>query len=63
MGNTLKIATGLGVLAGISYIGKKRMDSMKISAKAGGIVGYLKGLQQGFIAGLKTMFRRRANSV
>lgn len=63
MGTTLRIATGLGVLAGISYFGRKHVDSMKISAKAGGIIGYLKGLQQGFIAGIKTMFRRRARSV
>ncbi len=63
MGTTLKIATGLGVLAGISYMGSKRMDSMKISAKAGGIIGYLKGLQQGFFAGIKTMLGRRDRSV
>jgi len=64
MGTTLKIATGLGVLAGISYLGRKRLDmeSLSISAKAGGIVGYLKGLQQGFVAGIKAMFNNRRTS-
>lgn len=57
MGNTLKIATGLGVLAGISYFGKRKMASERIAAKTGGIIGYLKGLGQGFGYGLKSMFR------
>lgn len=57
MGNSLKIATGLGVLAGISYFGKRRMASHEIAAKTGGFVGYLKGLGQGFTYGLKSMFR------
>lgn len=63
MGNTLKIATGLGVLAGISYFGKKRMETAKISAKVGGIAGYLKGLGQGFFYGVKSMLRRQARSI
>jgi hypothetical protein len=59
MGNALKIATGLGVLAGISYFGKRKMASERIAARTGGVVGYLKGLGQGFFYGLKSMVRMR----
>lgn len=59
MGTTLKIATGLGVLAGISYFGNRRMASERIAARTRGIVGYLKGLGQGFFYGLKSMVRLR----
>lgn len=63
MGKTLKIAAGLGILAGISYFGRNRIDTARISAKAGGIVGYLKGLDQGLMTGIKAMFRRPASSI
>ena len=63
MGNTLKIATGLGVLAGLSYFGKRRMASHEVAAKTGGFVGYLKGLGQGFIYGVKSMFRWRTQKI
>lgn len=63
MGSTLKIATGLGVLAGISYFGKRRMASHEIAAKAGGILGYLKGIGQGFLYGIKSMSKWRMRKV
>ena len=63
MGNTMKIATGLGVLAGISYFGRKRMDTAKVSAKAGGIVGYIRGLTRGFTSGIKATLKRRIRSI
>lgn len=62
MGSTLKIATGIGVLAGISYFGKRRMASHEIAAKTGGIVGYLKGMGEGFAYGLKSMFKWRTRN-
>ncbi len=55
MGNTLKIATGIGVLAGISYFGKRKMTAEKLIAKTGGVLGYLKGLGQGFGYGIKSI--------
>jgi hypothetical protein len=63
MGNTLKIATGLGVLAGLSYFGKRKMASERLAAKGGGIVGYLKGLGQGIKYSFKSMFRMRRRTV
>ena len=63
MGSTLKIAAGLGVLAGISYFGNKRMASHEIAAKTGGIVGYLKGASQGFVYGIKSMFKWRTQQI
>lgn len=57
MGNTLKLAAGLGVLAGISYFGKRRIPSDRIAAKAGGFLGYLRGLGQGFFYGAKSILR------
>jgi hypothetical protein len=63
MGNTLKIVTGLGVLAGISYFGKRRMASERLAAKGGGIAGYLKGLGQGFGYSLKSLLRIRSQKL
>ena len=57
MSNTLKIATGIGVLAGISYFGKRKMTTEKLIAKGGGVMGYLKGLGQGFGYGMKSILR------
>lgn len=59
MGNTLKIATGLGVLAGLSYFGKRRMASERLAARGGGIAGYLMGLGQGIKHSFRSMFRLR----
>ena len=59
MGNTGKIITGLGVLAGISYFGKRKMTTEELAARGGGFVGYLKGLGQGFTTGVKSMLRMR----
>jgi hypothetical protein len=63
MGSTLKFATGLGVLAGISYFGKRKMASHEIAAKTGGIVGYIKGMGQGFLYGVKSMFKWRTQQI
>lgn len=59
MGKTAKIITGLGVLAGISYLGKKNLSSEQLAAQGGGFMGYVKGMGQGFYSGLKTAFRFR----
>ncbi len=57
MNNTLKIATGLGVLAGISYFGKRRMAAEQLMARGGGALGYLKGLGQGFGFAVKSALK------
>jgi hypothetical protein len=59
MGKTAKIITGLGVLAGISYLGKKNTTTEELAARGGGVLGYLRGLGQGFTTGVKTMLRLR----
>ena len=59
MGNTAKIITGLGILAGISYYGKRKMTPEELAARGGGFLGYLKGMGQGFITGIKTALRLR----
>ncbi|HKP98432.1 MAG TPA: hypothetical protein VJ385_22065 [Fibrobacteria bacterium] len=59
MGKTAKIITGPGLLAGISYYGRRRMTTEELAARGGGFVGYLKGMGKGFIAGLRTAFRFR----
>lgn len=59
MGTTAKIITGLGLMAGISYLGRRKMTSEKLAARGGGFLGYLKGRSQGFFNGLKTAFRFR----
>lgn len=59
MGNTAKIITGLGVLAGISYYGKRKMTPEELAARGGGFLGYLKGMGQGFFIGIKTALRLR----
>ena len=59
MRNSAKIITGLGVLAGISYLGKKKMTTEQLAAQGGGIIGYLKGMGQGFYTGVKSAFRFR----
>jgi hypothetical protein len=62
MANAFKIATGLGVLAGISYFGRRRMASERIMARTGGFFGYLKGLGQGFGYGIKSMLHLRSRN-
>jgi hypothetical protein len=57
MNNAMKIATGIGVLAGISYFGRRRMASEQLLARGGGAVGYLKGLGQGFGFAVKSAFK------
>lgn len=59
MGNAAKIITGLGVLAGISYYGRRKMTTEELAARGGGFLGYLKGMGQGFFTGVKTVFRFR----
>lgn len=57
MGKTAKILTGLGLVAGISYFGRKQMTSEELAARGGGFVGYLKGMGQGFYQGVKQAIR------
>jgi hypothetical protein len=59
MGNFGKIMTGLGVLIGLSYFGKRRMETERSVAKAGGFLGYLKGMGQGFFYGARSILRFR----
>lgn len=59
MRNSAKIITGLGVLAGISYLGKKKMTTEQLAAKGGGFLGYLKGMGQGFYTGVRSAFSFR----
>lgn len=59
MNNAAKIITGLGVLAGISYLGKRKMTTEELAAQGGGFLGYLKGMGQGFFTGVKTALRLR----
>ena len=59
MGKTIKILTGLGILAGISYYGRSRMTTEELAARSGGFLGYLKGMGQGFFLGVKSAFRFR----
>lgn len=59
MGKLAKIAAGLGIVAGISYFGKRRMASQRLAAQAGGFVGYLKGMGQGFLYGARSILRFR----
>lgn len=59
MGKTIKILTGLGILAGISYYGRRQMTTEELAARGGGFLGYLKGMGQGFFLGVKTAFRFR----
>jgi hypothetical protein len=59
MGKTAKIITGLGVLAGISYYGRRKKSTAEMAARTGGVAGYLKGMGKGFITGLRTAFRFR----
>ena len=59
MGKTAKILTGLGLVAGVSYFGRKQMTSEELAARGGGFLGYLKGMGQGFYLGVKHAFRFR----
>lgn len=59
MNTFAKIIAGLGVLAGISYFGKHRMETERNVAKASGFLGYLKGMGQGFIYGARSILRFR----
>ena len=59
MGKTAKIITGLGVLAGISYYGRRKMTTKELGARSGGFLGYLKGMGQGFYSGVRSAFRFR----
>jgi hypothetical protein len=59
MGKTAKIITGLGVLAGISYLGRRNMTTEKLAAQGGGFFGYVKGMGQGFVSGIRTALRFR----
>jgi hypothetical protein len=59
MGKTAKILTGLGLVAGISYFGRRQMTSEELAARGGGLIGYVKGIGQGFFSGMKTAFRFR----
>jgi hypothetical protein len=59
MGKTAKILTGLGLVAGISYFGRRQMTSEELAARGGGLIGYVKGMGQGFLSGVKTAFRFR----
>ena len=59
MGKTLRIITGIGVLAGISYYGRKRMTTEQLAAETGGFLGYLKGMGRGFFYGIKTALHFR----
>jgi hypothetical protein len=60
MGNTAKIITALGLIAGISYYGRRKMTPTELAARGGGFVGYLKGMGNGFVTGLRTAFRLRS---
>lgn len=57
MGKTAKILTGLGLVAGISYFGRRKMTTEELAARGGGFVGYLKGMGQGFFMGVKQALR------
>ncbi len=59
MGKTAKILTGLGLVAGISYFGRRKMTSEELAARGGGLIGYVKGMGQGFFMGMKQAFRFR----
>jgi hypothetical protein len=59
MGKTAKILTGLGLVAGISYFGRRQMTSEELAARGGGVLGYLKGMGQGFYTGVKQALRFR----
>ena len=59
MGKTAKILTGLGLVAGISYLGRRQMTTAELAARGGGFLGYLKGMGQGFFLGLKQAIRFR----
>jgi hypothetical protein len=59
MGKITKVLAGLGVVAGISYFGKRRMRTEKTAAQGAGILGYLRGMGEGFIYGARTMLRFR----
>jgi hypothetical protein len=59
MGKTAKILTGLGLVAGISYFGRKQMTSEELAARGGGFLGYVKGMGQGFFLGVKQAIRFR----
>jgi hypothetical protein len=50
---------GLGLLAGISYFGKHRMQAEKSMVNSAGFLGYLKGMGQGFIYGARSILRFR----
>lgn len=57
MGKTAKILTGLGLVAGVSYFGRRKMTSEELAARGGGLIGYLKGMGQGFFIGVKQALR------
>jgi hypothetical protein len=59
MGKTAKILTGLGLVAGISYFGRRQMTRKELAARGGGLIGYVKGMGQGFFMGVKQAFRFR----
>lgn len=59
MKNFARIMAGFGLLAGISYFGKHRMEAEKSAATAGGFLGYLKGMGQGFFYGARSILRFR----
>lgn len=53
MGTIAKIVTGLGLVVGISYFGKRKMSTEELAARGGGFLGYLKGMGRGFFLGVK----------
>ena len=60
MGNTAKILAGLGLVAGVSYFGRRKMSTEELAARGGGFLGYLKGMGQGFFLGVKHALRFRS---
>lgn len=59
MGKAAKLLTGLGLVAGISYFGRRKISPEELAARGGGFLGYLKGMGQGFYLGVKQAFRFR----
>jgi len=57
MGKTARILTGLGLVAGISYFGRKHMSSQELAARGGGLLGYIRGMGKGFYYGVKQAIR------
>lgn len=65
MTNPMKIAAGLGLLAGASFFGKKRMDirnrmfTHRLAAMFGAILGFGKGFGRGISSTFKSIFHIR----